>query len=541
MTGLPGGSDDTAVLEEQARDPRARRGSASVTFLSAFAVFALLGILWSLASPVFSVPDENAHAVKAIAQVRGQVIGYTLPGVKHIVVDLPEGDEYHSHMMCFATRPGVPAGCNGIELGDEGGQDWFNTWVGAYNPIYYYLVGWPSLIFDGNAAVYSMRIASSLLGAAFLAWAFLTAVTARGARWMPLGVAFAAAPMSMYLIGGVNPNGVEFASAVAVWAGVLTLLQTFEDGAARPGLSRTALWSGVTLASIMLVNARALGPLWLVIIVALCFLVSGWVPVKRLFTTGRTYWWLAAIAAGGLFSLGWTLSGGSLSNQAEASDAPLVNGTFLQGFAHTIRTTPDYVQQAIGYFGWFDTPLPVWTYWLVIAPFALLVLLAFVAIRRRSALSLITVVIAAVLVPALVQGYSVHQTGIIWQGRYGLFLYLGITVVAGWLLSRDAPAVQVLAPRAAWIATSLIASYGVLAFALVLVRYVIAKAPLAEMVTAPQWQPPLGWPALVVGYGLASLALIALVGIATERIARRDAIDRPSRAVAPHVEAPVRG
>ena len=45
-----------------------------------FTVFALLGILWALASPVFSVPDENAHAVKAIAQVRGQVIGYTVPG-----------------------------------------------------------------------------------------------------------------------------------------------------------------------------------------------------------------------------------------------------------------------------------------------------------------------------------------------------------------------------------------------------------------------------------------------------------------------------
>ena len=40
----------------------------------------VLGVLWSLASPVFSVPDENAHAVKAIAQLRGQVIGYTVPG-----------------------------------------------------------------------------------------------------------------------------------------------------------------------------------------------------------------------------------------------------------------------------------------------------------------------------------------------------------------------------------------------------------------------------------------------------------------------------
>ena len=34
-----------------------------------------------------------------------------------------------------------------------------------------------------------------------------------------------------------------------------------------------------------------------------------------------------------------------------------------------LRTTPDYLQQAIGYFGWLDAPLPVWTYWLFIAAF----------------------------------------------------------------------------------------------------------------------------------------------------------------------------
>jgi len=520
LTGLPDGPAVFGSLVDGSS--RRRRREPNAWFFASFAVFALLGILWSLASPVFSVPDENAHAVKAIAQVRGQVIGYTLPDVKHIVVDLPEGYEYHPHIMCFATNPEVPASCNGIELGDDEGQDWFNTWVGAYNPVYYYLVGWPSLLFDGNAAVYAMRIASSLLGAALFAWAFLAAASGRRARWMPLAIAFAAAPMSMYLIGAVNPNGVELAAAVAVWVGVLRLLETFGNEPERPWLSRTALWAGVTAASIMLVNARALGPLWLAIIVALCFLANGWAPVRRLFTTGSSYWWLAAIAVGGLFSVGWTLSGGSLSSQAETSDAPLVNGTFLQGFAHTIRTTPDYLQQAIGYFGWFDTPLPVWTYWLFIGAFALLGLLAFIATRRRSVLTLAVVVSAAVLVPALVQGYSVHQTGIIWQGRYGLFLYLGITVVAAWLLSRDAPEIDHLAQRAAWVVGSLIAAYGVLAFFLVLVRYVIAKAPLAEMLTAPQWQPPLGWLTLMAGYALASLALVALVGLATRWIVRRE-------------------
>jgi hypothetical protein len=321
----------------------------------------------------------------------------------------------------------------------------------------------------------------------------------------------------------VNPQGAEIAAAVAVWVGVLRLLQTFREPAEQQSLSRSWLWAGVTVASVILVNARALGPLWLVVIVGLCFVASGWQPVRRLFTTASSYWWLAAIAAGGLFSIGWTLSGGSLSNQAEASDAPLVNGTFFQGFRYMIRMAPDFVQQAIGYFGWFDAPLPVWTYWLFIAAFAVIVVLAFIATRRRNALTMAAVVVAAIFVPALVQAYSVHQTGIIWQGRYGLFLYLGITIVAAWVLSRDAPAVGSLAPRAAWVASSLVASFGLIAFGLVLVRYVIgAQSPLGQMLSDPQWQPPLGWPALVAAYAVTSLALVALVGITSQVIARRE-------------------
>lgn len=526
---------------ESARDPAATTGIKSTLFtlVLPFICFSLLAILWSLASPVFSVPDENAHALKAIAQLRGQVVGYTVPDVKHIIVDLPDGYEYPPHIMCFATHPDLPASCN-VELGSADGQDWFNTWVGAYNPVYYYLVGWPSLLFDGNAGIYAMRVASSLLGAALLAWAFQVAAAGARSRWMPFAIAFAAAPMSMYLIGAVNPNGAEFAAAVAVWVGVLRLLDTFRAPVQPASLSRSWLWAGVTTGSIVLVTARALGPLWLVIIVGSCFLASGWQPIRRLFTTGSSYWWLALVAAGGLFSIGWTLTGGSLSNQAEASDAPLVNGTFLQGFQYMLRTTPDFLQQAIGYFGWFDAPLPLWTYWLFIAAFAVVVVLAFIATPRRSVLTMAAVTTAAILVPALVQAFSVHQTGIIWQGRYGMFLYVGITIIAGWLLSRDAPAVGHLAPRAAWLGSSLLASFGLLAFGLVMARYVIGgQSPFSQMISDPQWQPPLGWLALVVAYAVGSLALVALIGGTSQLIARREGDDQADRdaTLHPSIEA----
>ena len=182
--------------------------------------------------------------------------------------------------------------------------------------------------------------------------------------------------------------------------------------------------------------------------------------------------------------------GGSLSGQAEASDAPLVGGTFVQGFVAMLRGTNDYLQQAFGIFGWLDTPLPVWAYWFLIAALSVVVVLAMSATSRRSVLVLSAVIVASILVPAVVQGYSVGQTGIIWQGRYTLFLYLGITILAGWLLSRDAARIGFLAPRVTWIGAALIGIYGIVAFALVMVRYVIGgEASLGEMISAPRGSP----------------------------------------------------
>ncbi|RJT87808.1 DUF2142 domain-containing protein [Cryobacterium melibiosiphilum] len=494
--------------------PRATGGTTGLArttkvFWAAFALMALLTTMWSLASPIFSVPDENAHATKAIAQVRGQVLGYQVEGVKHTVVDLPPEYSYSQTIVCYLFAPEIPANC-GFELGGDGGADWFPTWVSAYNPLYYYAVGWPSLILDGSAGIYGMRIISGLLCAAFAGLAFQVAMSVRRSRWMPLGLAFVFTPMITYFFGSVNPNGLEIASAAALWVSLLRLLQHFDgrDAGTVSSLSRRYLWFVVSISSIVLVTARSLGPLWLVLVVLLCFLACGWHPVKRLFTTPASYVGLAFIAAGGIFSIVWTLSGGSLSGQAEASDAPLVGATFLQGFAHTLRTTPDYLLQAIGFFGWLDTPLPVHVYWLFVAAFGLLALLAVATAGRRSLVTLAGIIGAAIFVPALVQGYSVGQTGIIWQGRYGLFLYVGVAIFAAWVLSgRDGRRVAYLAPRVTALAGSLLAVYAAFAFLLVLKRYVVGRGhPISLMFSDPTWQPPLGWIALASVFVLTTAA-----------------------------------
>src|SRR6218665_4196525 len=77
-----------------------------------FVIATCLGVLWSLASPVFGVPDEAPPFYKGAAQVRGQVTGKTVPGIKHIVVDVPPGDEYSPNLVCFAFQPTQPGNCD---------------------------------------------------------------------------------------------------------------------------------------------------------------------------------------------------------------------------------------------------------------------------------------------------------------------------------------------------------------------------------------------------------------------------------------------
>lgn len=495
------------------------------TFWAVFVLFAGLATVWSLASPIFSVPDENAHALKAVAQIRGQVIGYQVEGVKHTVVDLPPAYSYTPQIVCFAYVPTQSANC-GVELGDEGGTNWFSTWVGAYNPLYYYAVGWPSLILNGSAGIYAMRIVSGMLAATLVAWAYQSAMSGPRSRWMPLGLAFAAAPMVVYFFGSVNPNGIEIASAISLWAALPRLLQQFDSRSVPADVSvlpRWYLWVIVTIASVTLSTARATGPLWLVVVVGICFIAGGRNSVKKLFTAARSYAWLAIVAVGGVFSIAWTLGGGSLSGQAETADAPLVGSSFLQGFTHVLHTTPGYLQQAIGYFGWLDTPLPTSVYWLFIVPLGLLLVLSLTASRLRSVVSLAAVIAAALFVPALVQGYSVSQTGIIWQGRYGLFLYLGVVILASVVLSeKQGERAAFLSVRVTVIGAALIAMFGVIAFTVVMKRYVVGSGhPVSEMWTNPAWQPPLGWMVLLTLYSLISIVFIVWtvwIAVRTSRV-----------------------
>ena len=464
-------------------------------FLPALLLLTLLSTIWALATPIFASPDENAHAVKAIAEVRGEFLAHHRDGIRFPVFDLPDDYRYSPGIVCFAFNSRVSASC-GVELGTPLGTNWFDDWVSSYNPLYYALVGWPSLLFSGSAGIYAMRIISGLLSSALLAGAFVAAWGARRARWMGAGLAFLIAPMSLFLMGSVNPQSIEFSGAVLLTISLLRLVEKHRDRAS-VSLGMPMLWVMAAAGASLLAVARATGPLWVLVIVVGVLLASGGRNSRLLFTRRTSIPGIAVIAAFGLFSLIWTLLTGTLSGQAEKADEPLVGGSFLAGAWVMLRNTPSFVKSAVGIFGWQDTELAAVVYALCFGALAILVTLAIFGTARRERWIVVGALVVAVLVPVIVQAASVAHTGIIWQGRYGLFLYLSVIMVAAWALSRSGDRIALLSAPVSSLITALMAVFGIATFVQVLRRYVVGTDDtINKMLVAPEWQPPLGWPTL---------------------------------------------
>jgi hypothetical protein len=314
----------------------------------------------------------------------------------------------------------------------------------------------------------------------------------------------------------VNPNGLEISAGAALWIGLIRLLQSYGPtrlSTQAPLLPRWYLWLIVTVAAVFLVNARAIGPLWVVVIVAACLVIAGWATTKQLFTDPRAYPWLGVIAAGSVFAIVWTLATGNAAGQAEADDAPLVGASALSGTLAMLRRTGDWVQQALGYFGWLDTPLPGEFYIPVYLALGFLILLAFLGTNRRGFWTTGGVVAGAILVPAIVQGIQVSRTGLIWQGRYGILLMIAIPIIAAVVLAAPASArLAYLSRRTTWVGATAVGLFGLGAFVVVLRRYVVGtEATWGTMITAPVWQPPLGWIPLVAAYAVTSAIFVAWI------------------------------
>jgi Predicted membrane protein (DUF2142) len=391
------------------------------------AIFGLLGGLWAVTSPLMSVPDEPAHAIRAVAVWQGEIAGHQVGGQDGGAVQVQDRVPkayalLHQEPECFKGKPAVAASC-APSVGTATAATEVYSPAGWYPPLYYVAVGWPSRLLSPYRALVAMRLCSVAISAALLASAMASSCRMARSGFVAVGVGLAATPTALFLIGSVNPNGFEIAAGIATWVCLLDLLS-------RQGPPPPRLLVRVAIASACLLAARPLSPFfWALTVLLVLAMAATRERVRELAADAR-----ARIAAGALVVVG-LLSGLWYLQARNVPSVGLPQTTVLEAAGHSFRHIPTSLQQMVGVFGWLDTPTPETLSRVWIAAVVVVGLVALVAGPTRRRLVLVAVGVVALALPVAIEATGVHSFGYFWQGRYSLPLIAGVPVSASWMVA----------------------------------------------------------------------------------------------------------
>jgi hypothetical protein len=491
----------------QDRSPRA-------VFWISWLVLTLLAGTWAVANPMAASPDEPAHTIRAAALVRGAELTEVRAGVWS--TELPHlYGLMHVMPGCFAFDSTQPASCWPRDFGDVSAVEEMTTSAGNYNPLYYAVVGLPTLLEPRLGVLYLMRFMSAALCSFALALGLRTVAETARRRWTTVAVAVATTPMVVFMSSTINPNAIEAAAGIGLW---LTLVLTLRNP--DPALARRR-WLRAGVLVVLLVNAKAFSPLYLAIIVLAAALLAGWRPLRAALVDRRSWPGLGLGVLGSIAAVLWTLRAGAVSGAGIIAHPDMTPPRALN---NVLRLTSSYIEQQLGRFGWHDTPAPGTVYLMLAGALGVLVVLALAVGRWRETLALVLVSLAVVVLPVVLQVPNATQVGLPWQGRYLLAVSVGVPIVAGVLLDDRAPLRSTVARRVSWVLLAAVGASQVLSFWENLRRYVAGtSAPWFEPV-ADAWSPPLPASLLLVAAVLAVGALVALLlWLARDGAGRHDA------------------
>lgn len=485
----------------------ARRGARA--FRWAWAVLLLLATVWGLSNPLMASPDEPAHVVKAASVVRGQLLGPDAEGGQ--AVQVPYFYQLvTAYPTCYMFDPNATGECDPVGPQANDSPTTAVTPAGRYNPLYYAVVGLPTLLPPGDGVLYAMRLLSAALCTFLLALGVRALAEQPRPAWGALGVAAALTPMTVFLTSTVNPAAVEIAAAFALWCQLLTLLR-HPDAALT---ARRMAW--VAVSATFLVNARGLSLLYCAVIVVVVLLVSRWQTFLDVLRTRRTWPSFAVIVVACLGAAGWVFGTNSLGSGGTERFPDL---TFLGAAKVSVLDTNHYVLNMVGQFGWMDTHLEPWVHMAFAAGAGVVVLLGLAAGTWRERAALVLLAATTFALPILIHASQARFLGIIWQGRYILPVAVGLPLLAAAVLVRR---LHVAVPRDLAVSLATVVAVVVMAvqgfaFGENLHRYVNGEDGGWFSLAPDAWLPPVPLGLLIplalvavlaYGAGLAALARV---------------------------------
>jgi len=440
---------------------------------------------WTVASPLVAAPDEQAHMMHAYALDHGQMGGRTAdPAI--VTYTVPQSIAWVTEYPgCWHFHPTIGAGCAG-PWNNSSAPVATTDYVGHYPPLYYAIVGVSTWVSASPFGLYLMRFLSGALSAIMIGLAAYVIARYSRRRSLIFGLYLAFTPQVWFLASAVNPSGFEITTALAFWTTLCVVALEYRENAPRPLLVLLGV-EGVTFELI-----RGLSPLWVFVagLVAI-FLFGPRTAVDQL-RARRDYRLLAgALTAGALVAVTWILTQGTLNVLRDGIPVPASDSTLT--VIHIILTRiPIISRESVGILGWIDTNFPTTLYHVWWALAVIVVLAGLVRGGWRERASLVFLVACALLIPLGIIVHEAKRTGIVWQGRDGLPLVVGVVLVGAALCLRSGSPDRIVR----WLLSGGIAAVWVMnlvAFFINLKRYAVGVlGPDSFILHGRGWSPPTG-------------------------------------------------
>ncbi|MFC4222938.1 DUF2142 domain-containing protein [Lysinibacter cavernae] len=471
----------------------------------AWSIVSVLMASWALMVPLSASMDEPAHIVKAASVVRGQFVGE--PGTAGHIVQVPRYIALSQEITCTAFQEDRSAQCQDLDGANDSTIVDSTTTAGQYNPIYYAIVGLPSLVFNDISGIYAMRIVSAILTSFFIAAAVAMAWSWRPRAYAAIGVALGLTPSMLFLGGALNPNAVETSATLAVFVAMLSIV--LQRKTHIPLLAERCVV--IVLAAAIGGNTRGLSPLWMAIALLLPLCMAPWREVWPLFKRKAVVITIVLVGLAMAFALYWIAVSGSLNGGAEGINSdlqfPAKGEPFHVGFRIMITGFFEMNQSLLGSFGWLEVEAPSVVFFVWGGVISAFILLSLTVLKRRPLFVTGLLMVGFLIIPAFVQGAYITGGGIIWQGRYALPLF---AMVMFSMVAFSGKAIAQLPlgihRRALTIVLVAIFATQIAAFLQVLARFTAGMdVSWHTALLHPEWVPPLGVWGVLALYSAASL------------------------------------
>lgn len=393
-----------------------------------FVALALIEVAWVFGVPLGAAPDEPAHVYRAVALVRGDVIpAKEVPprsGMFLLTLPGPTVDAV-APAKCTAFRPAVSNRCAAKAPRVGPGTTQAQSSAARYLPLYYAVVGWPSLIDPGRHGVFGMRLVSGLVCAVMLAGALATLTRMRRPVLPVIGGVAAVTPMVTGLAGTVNPNAWEISGCVLLWAALLGL------ASGQVTESRRSLLAKVAVAGTVVLLTRQISMIWVGLIVVTVVAAGGPRAVRAALGALRR-----SRAVQGVVALLVVAAAGeqywytTLAKTFQATSDR--HNSFGYAVMRSALHVPNWLSQTWGVLGWLDTPLPLLGLVVWVAVLGLLLMLVVLGTRGPLRFVVVGVPVIAVVVSVLLEALFWNAlNGYWWQGRYVMPYALGLPLLSG--------------------------------------------------------------------------------------------------------------